>query len=271
VRVGLIGVGAIGRTVADALASGSIPGMELAAIAGRPGSSRRLAELARGWHCRWTADPLELPSFGSPLVVEAAGVHAARAYAVALVRAGSDVVLMSAGALAEPGFAAELVETAGADGARVYVPAGAIGGLDSLMAAAQGGVDRVTLTTRKPPAALHGAPHLERHAIDLHRLDQPKVVFEGSAVEAIQGFPANANVAVTVGLAVGDIHLVKVRIIADPDSSSTVHRLEAHGDFGRLAVEVANRPSPDNPRTSRLAALSAVHILRRIAVPLRVG
>ena len=43
-----------------------------------------------------------------------------------------------------------------------------------------------------------------------------------------------------------------------------VHEIEVEGDFGRLLTRTENVPSPDNPKTSFLAALSAVATLRQV-------
>lgn len=267
--VGVIGTGALGHSIADRLASGAIPGVTLAAIAGRPGSYNRLQALAREWKCQATTSPLEMPALGANLVVEAAGVDAARQYAVPLLTAGADVVIMSSGALATHGFAADLKRVAAAAGRLVYLPSGSIAGLDGLLAAMEGGVVDVHITTRKHPAALWDAPYLAEADID--HLDEAMVVFEGNTREAIAGFPSNVNVAVTLATAVGDFERVRVRVIADPEATFTVHRVEVTANSGTMTVELLNYPSQSNPRSSNLAALSALATIRRTASSFRVG
>ncbi|HRZ16951.1 MAG TPA: DUF108 domain-containing protein, partial [Candidatus Hydrogenedentes bacterium] len=83
----------------------------------------------------------------------------------------------------------------------VRMPSGAICGLDGIRAAMQAGVDEVTLTTRKPPRGLAGAPYLVERGITLDGLTEPHVVFEGSALDAVRAFPANVNVAAALSLA----------------------------------------------------------------------
>ena len=63
----------------------------------------------------------------------------------------------------------------------------------------------------------------------------------------------------------------EVRIIADPTSDKNIHEIEAEGDFGKLFVRMENVPSPTNPKTSHMAALSAIGLLRRITSSLIVG
>lgn len=269
--VGVIGTGALGHSIASRLAADAIPGVTLAAIAGRPGSDARLEALARQWNCRTTTSPLDLPALGANLVVEAAGVDAARQYAAPLLTNGADVIIMSSGALATPGFVADLKRAAAAAGRRVYLPSGSIAGLDGLLAAMEGGVVDVRITTRKHPAALRDAPYLAGSSIDLDHLDEPLVLFDGNARDAIASFPSNVNVAVTLATAIGDLDRVKVRVIADPDATFTMHRVEVAANFGNMIVELCNYPSPANPRSSALAALSALATIRRSASLLRVG
>ncbi|MDB5562852.1 MAG: Aspartate dehydrogenase [Hyphomicrobiales bacterium] len=270
IGVGVIGTGALGSSIARSLAGGQVPGVELTAIAGRS-RSHRLDALAREWECQATADPLSLADLGANVVVEAAGAEAAREYALPLLGAGCDVVLMSTGALADADFVARLKQVATAASRRIYLPSGSIAGVDGLLSAMESEVHSVRVTTRKHPNALVGAPHLVESATDLSKLDAPLVVFEGNAREAVAGFPSNLNVALTLATAIGDADRVQVRIIADPAATFTSHRIEVSAASGQMTVEMSNLPSATNPRSSWLAALSAVATIRRIASPLWIG
>jgi aspartate dehydrogenase len=269
--VGVIGTGALGHGIASRIAAGAIPGIELAAIAGRLGSYDRLKALAREWQCEATTQPVDLPAMGARLVVEAASVDAVREYAAPLLTAGADVVIMSTGALASHQFVADLEQAAAAADRRVHLPSGSIAGLDGLLAAMEGGAVDVRITTRKHPVALRDAPYLAGSTLNLDHLNEALVIFDGSAQDAIAGFPSNLNVAITLATAVGDFDRVKVRIVADPAATFTVHRVEVKARSGTMTVELANRPSPTNPRSSWLAALSALATIRRITSSLRVG
>lgn len=54
-------------------------------------------------------------------------------------------------------------------------------------------------------------------------------------------------------------------------SDKNIHEIEAEGDFGKLFVRMENVPSPTNPNTSHMAALSAIALLRRVTTSLVVG
>lgn len=193
----------------------------------------------------------------SDLVIEAASPLAVREILPEILRWRRDLMVMSAGGLLEQ---SGLIRKAGKAGVRIYVPSGAILGLDGLKAAAVGRLSSVTLTTRKPPRAL-----------GMGKIRRPKVIFSGSAREAVKRFPQNINVAAALSLAgLGPVR-TKVRIIADPALKENVHEVEAVGDFGTMQVRTRNRPSSANPKTSQLAIQSAVAMLERIVGSFQVG
>jgi aspartate dehydrogenase len=64
---------------------------------------------------------------------------------------------------------------------------------------------------------------------------------------------------------------VRVRIVAVPGGTENVHEIRVQGEFGRLTIKVENVPSKSNPRTSQLAAFSAVATLKNLTRSLRVG
>ena len=204
----------------------------------------------------------------SGVIVEAAPAAAFDEIATAALVAGKVLLVASVGALvADHERYAGLARRGGGT---LHVVSGAIGGLDAISAAAVGPVESVTMTTRKPPRGLAGAPYLEAHGIDVAALTEPRVVFEGSAREACRGFPANVNVSAAVSLAGIGPDRTRVRIIADPSLDRNTHDVEVAGDFGRFTVHIENRPSA-NPRTGVLTAMSILATIRKLTSPFRVG
>src|SRR6266446_4984865 len=122
---------------------------------------------------------------------------------------------------------------------------------DAVLAAAEGGISRVHMVTRKPPQGLAGAPYLEANAIAVTGLSEPKRVFTGSAREAARGFPANVNVAAALALAGIGPDRTTIEIWADPALTRNVHRIEVEAKAARLSMHIENVPSPENPRTGR--------------------
>jgi aspartate dehydrogenase len=164
-----------------------------------------------------------------------------------------------------------LVRRAIATGARIIVPTGALLGLDAMRAAAEGPVESVTIETRKPPGGLAGAPYLKKHGISVEDLTEPLLVFDGNALDAAAGFPANVNVAAALALAgIGPVR-TKVRIWADPGINRNKHTIEVDADAARFSMTIENVPSDENPRTGRIVAPSVLACLRGLVSPLKVG
>jgi aspartate dehydrogenase len=262
-RVGILGLGAIGRPVARAVAAG-MPGLVLA------GATSLDAARARAFLASLPGAP---PFLGfeallerADVVVEAATQAALVERAPAILEAGRDLVVLSVGALLDH---PEWVERAAARGVRIHAPSAAIAGLDGLKGAAvDGHLDAVVMETRKPPRGLAGAPGVA--GLDLGALTAPTLVFEGTAREACRAFPANVNVVAAVSLAGLGPDRTCIRIHADPSIDRNRHTVTAEGAFGRLRIEIDNVPS-ENPRTGKLAYLSTIAYLRDLGAPLRVG
>lgn len=164
----------------------------------------------------------------------------------------------------------EVIEDARRSGRRLFIPSGAIAGLDGIKGACVGPIDHVTITTRKPPAGLEGAPYLIEHEISVAGLKAEHEVFSGTAREACRGFPANVNVTAAVSLAGIGPDRTRVRILAVPGLKRNCHDVEVEGEFGRLHVHVENVPS-ENPRTGKLTALSIIRSIQDAVDSVRIG
>jgi len=265
-RVGVVGVGTIGSEICRAIAGGVVQATLIGISDVDYAKAESLARsLKRSVPVMALADLIQ----ASDLVVEAASRAAAPAIIRQALERSRDVMVMSVGGLLE--CAADLVALAARQGRKLYVPTGAIAGLDAIKGAMVGRVSKVTLTTRKHPRALEGAPYVVQKGIDLQGLKMPTIIFSGSAEEAVPAFPANVNVAAALSLAGVGADKTEVRILADPGCDKNIHEIEAEGEFGKLFVRMENVPSPTNPKTSYMAALSAIALLRRITASLVVG
>lgn len=205
------------------------------------------------------------------LVVEAASQDAVREYALDVVRSGKNLMIMSVGALTDIELYRRLREAAEKRGVQLLIPSGAIAGLDAVKAAGIAGIRSATLTSRKPPSVFKDNPYVKSRGLDLSRLEKPVVVYEGPASEACRLFPSSVNVAATLSLASIGPDKVKVRIIADPHAPGNVHEVLIEGDFGKIQCTTFNRPTPENPKTSFLAALSALATLRKLVERTHIG
>ena len=263
--LGIVGCGAIGRALLRAAGEEGGLGMPVAGVASRTAETaqRFLETLDNPPPYR----PLDELVDRASLLVETAGGHVVPPLAAAAFAAGKDLMVISIGALLE---CPEIIGQARARGCRLYAPSGAIAGLDGIKSACQGRVDRVEMISRKPVAALDGAPWLIENGISLAGLRQAREVFYGPAREACRGFPANLNVSAAVSLAGIGPDRTMVRIIADPALTRNCHDITVEGEFGLLRVQIENIPS-ENPKTGRLTALSIIRSIRDLSAPLRVG
>ena len=262
-RIGIAGYGAIGRSLAAALDRG-VPGLALSAIASRD-ETRLRAALPQGIAAA-SVRVTDLPGLAD-VIVECAPAAALPSIAVPALEAGRTLVVLSCGALLDN---THLVGLAERHGGRMLVPSGALLGLDAVLAAAEGDISSVVMTSRKPPAGLVGAPYLVRHGIELAGLREPFKVFEGSAREAARGFPANVNVAVALSLAGIGPDRTRIAIWADPTITRNTHLIEVESDAARFSMRIEGVPSA-NPRTGRITAQSVVALLRKLRAPLAVG
>ena len=198
------------------------------------------------------------------LVVEAASQEAVKEFGKIVLESGKDLMIMSVGALADDKLREELFNTAEEEASNIYLPTGALCGLDGIESASIVDVDEVTLETKKSPNSLRESKFVKENDIDVDSYEEKEVLFEGKAKEAVKHFPKNVNVAAALSLAGIGFERTTVKIILDPHTDRNSHTIKLKGEAGDLMGRSLNLPFPDNPRTSYLAALSAVSALKKI-------
>lgn len=275
VRVGLVGCGTIGSALARALQQTYRHAARITAL---HDVDRGHAETLAARLC--PRPPIvSLPALirKSQLVIEAASAEMAGRVVRQALRANRSVFIMSVGGLIRDRAWQRLARSSKGT---VHIPSGALAGLDGVKAMALGRIRRASLTTRKPPRALAGAPYVRRKRLDLSRLSRPRVIFEGSPRAVVEAFPQNTNIAAALtlalsrpgtGLASGAPEAsARVRVVADPTIRVNIHELDVQGDCGRMQCRIQSRPSA-NPKTSELAVRSAVATLGRLFDSVQIG
>ena len=260
-KVGIAGLGTIGLVVARAIDKG-IEDMELVGVTVRD-ADKAQSRMTGFKHPAPIMDARELADT-SDIIVECVPKAAFRGIAEPALRAGRLFITVSgAGILANP----DIVDLAKAHKARIVLATGALLGLDAVRAAAEGIVHEVRMITRKPP----NAPHLVANNISVDDLNEPKKVFEGTAREGAEGFPANVNVAAALGLAGIGADETRLEIWADPALTRNTHTIRVDADSARFEMTIENVQSEENPGTGKITALSVIACLRGQVAPLRVG
>ncbi|CAI1163488.1 aspartate dehydrogenase [Serratia grimesii] len=196
------------------------------------------------------------------LVLECASQQAVAEFGEAVVTRGWPLAVISTGALADTALQQRLQQACRQHQGQLIVLSGAVAGMDGLASAREGGLDSVTYQACKSPASWRGS--MAEQLIDLDAVSEAQVFFEGSAREAARLFPANANVAATIALNGLGMDATRVRLLVDPATRRNTHRLQVCGNFGEFQIELSGNPLASNPKTSTLAALSAVQACRRL-------
>ena len=249
VRVGVLGFGAIGRSVVDSLLGikeefNLIGFSDVEQVDDSPIPQLTVEEMIQA----------------SDIVVEVASHAAVRQYALQIIESGTDLLIVSVGALADKSLEEKLLA---AGPGNLMICTGALGGIDYIQAAKLlGGIDEISLTSTKKPSVL-SQPWMENFLQEkLAAGDERVVVFEGNAREAAEAFPKSSNVSATLALTVGSWDTVKVRVVGDPAAKQTKHQIHLSGEVGESVFEVNSLPSAINPATSSVVPYSVVKALK---------
>ena len=263
-KIAVIGCGAIGASVLELLHG------DAAVRVHRVVASSQFQTGALTVVQRWAPDAQVVTALtaadGVDLVVECAGHSAIAEHVIPALLRGTPCVVVSIGALSAPGVVQAVEQAATQGETQAELLSGAIGGIDALAAARIGGLDSVVYTGRKPPLAWTGTPAESR--CDLRAVakgNTPFCIFEGSAEEAAQLYPKNANVAATLALAGIGLQRTQVQLFADPLVTENVHHVEARGAFGSFELTMRGKPLAANPKTSALTVYSVVRAIRNRA------
>ena len=250
-KIGIAGLGAIGSAVARALNEG-IDGLEwIAASDITPNPEFDIPLL-----------PFEELAEQCDIIIECLPPKAVPELAEAVLKKQKTLILISSCALL---MFPEILDIHKSTHSRILVPSGALAGIDGVKGLKELGIEKSIIASTKPPMGFAGAPYVDKMGIDLEEIVAKGVktrIFEGNALEAAKGFPANVNVAATLSLAGIGPENTQVEIWADPDAKGNSHEITVSGEFSTLTSRIENMPDPANPKSSMLAAQSIVAVLK---------
>ena len=268
-KIGIVGCGAIGSSLARIIAVDLKGKAKVSALFDIDKEKSRLLAGLIFHSGNLEVDNLAQLIERSQLVIEGASAASSWNIAKEALVKGRDIMIMSVGGIAP--HAKELYKLARKHGGRVYIPSGAIAGIDALKAAGTVRLKKVILRTIKNPASFKGVEYVVRNGIRLGNLKNDKLLFSGSAAKAIEYFPQNINVAAVLSLAGVGLDKTRVEIIASPRIKNNVHKIRIESSAGIIETCTENVVHPKNPKTSYLAVLSARATIENILSNIRIG
>lgn len=264
--LGLIGCGTIGSSLAKTITTQFSKWVTLSYLSDHTGA--RANALQQALKTRAQIVPLEDLIQKSDFIIEAASAAISGKVAERALTLGKQVLIMSVGGLIESRVFQKGFQI---HGGRLWIPSGAIAGVDALLAAKQGKISSVKLVTRKPPQGLDTAPYFDRRKFPKLPGNRTVCIFRGNVLQAVKGFPQNINVSAVLSLAGIGPEKTKVEIWTSRKYKLNQHEVTIEGSFGSIKTRTRNVPAVENPKTSRLAILSASATLRKIFSLIRIG
>lgn len=255
----IVGCGRLAGIVADAVANGLLPEYELVGVYSRTLSKAdSIADKIRkqGKTCTVCNSIEALLALKPDYLVESASPAAMKELALPALKNGTSIVTLSIGALADAAFYQEVMETAKANGTRVYLVSGATGGFDVLRTAYLMGNASARFFNEKGPNALKGTA-----VYDDSLQTEPCTVFSGNAAEAINLFPTKVNVAVAASLASVGPGNMQMSMQSTPGFTGDTQRVEIKNDQVRAVIDVYSA-------TAEIAGWSVVNTLLNITSPI---
>lgn len=266
--VKIIGCGALGTYVAEQIIAGSAGEYELVSVFDKFNVEKG-KELAEKCNCAFHDNFEAFLAQHADLIIELASAGAVKEYLPECVRV-ADIIVLSVGGLLDPEFLIRSKEIAKANGHKIYVAAGAIGGLDLVRTVSLCDDFSLTLKTTKPPKSLRGIDYLINKNINVDKIAAKTELYSGPALDAVTKFPKNINVSASLALAAGDLEKCKVKIVCDPEAQRNKHEIFLDGAFGKAHLAIEALPSKNNPKTSMTTGLSVIALLKNLSNPLQM-
>jgi len=229
-RIGLIGLGYIGRHIYEQITSRPELGLEIAFV--HELAAERLAGLP--------ADVVlnDISAFASrqpDLVIEMAHPGVTRQFGELFLQE-TDYMPLSMTAFADEGLERRLLDAARSNGTCLFIPHGAVVGLENIFEGRELW-EEVSMVMRKNPKNLDfsAAPELKAKEIT-----KPTVLYDGPTRAVCPRFPRNVNSHATVALAGIGFDRTRSVLIADPSLDVSVIEITARGKGVAMKIERSN-------------------------------
>jgi aspartate dehydrogenase len=229
-RIGLIGFGYIGRYVYEQITARAELGLEVAFV--HDVAAERLAGLPQGVVLK---DVNAFTSRRPDLVVEMAHPAVSRQCGEMFLRV-TDYMPLSMTAFADEGLQQRLLDTARGNGTRLFIPHGAVVGLENIFEG-RDLWEEVSMVMKKSPKNLDfsAAPQFKPAEIA-----KATVLYDGPTRAVCSMFPRNVNSHATVALAGIGFDRTRSVLIADPSLEVSVIEITAQGRGVAMRIERSN-------------------------------
>jgi aspartate dehydrogenase len=224
-KIGLIGFGTIGQSLYEQFTAQNDTQVSFVYEIGEENAKRVPKDLLIN-----SSSQLEkhLTSNTVDLVVEVATYQAVQELTPTILKY-ADMVVFSTCAFADETFANKATELAKTLARKIYIPHGAILGLDGIRDG-KGKLESVSITTIKKP-------------VNLGRNDTEKtVVFDGPTRSACKLYPRNVNVHAGLAIAGLGFDQTHSQIISDPNAAGNIHLIEIIAEGVKFKIEVCSEP-----------------------------
>ena len=229
-RIGLIGLGYIGRYVYEQLTTRPELGLEVAFV--HELAAGRLAGLPQEL---WLPDIKQFASRRPDLVVEMAHPAVSRQFGEMFLRE-TDYMPLSMTAFADEGLQERLLDTAQRHGRRLFIPQGATVGLENIYEGRELW-ETVTMVMKKSPKNLDFSAAPQFQAAEITKAT---VLYDGPTRAVCSLFPRNVNSHATVALAGIGFDRTRSVLIADPALDVSVIEITAQGRGVAMKIERSN-------------------------------
>jgi aspartate dehydrogenase len=270
-KVGIIGLGAIGGHVANCIAKGEGGRSELVSLLCRDKEKYLAINENQSNHFKsLITDDIDAFFATKPdIVIEASGQASLNQYGVKILEKGIDLLVSSIGLFTNDEILNKFITTAEQSGAKILLSSGALPALDWMSASSLSDVKKVIITQEKPVISWKNTRAEE--LIDLDSITAPTCFFEGTAREAANIFPKSSNISAMLALATVGLDKTKVKLVADPINSIMNTHIEFDSAVGQLQLNCQGIPSASNPSTSTGVPLAILKSIRNLSSPINYG
>jgi aspartate dehydrogenase len=265
-KVGIIGYGTLGKSIAGLIEAEQAGNIVLKSILVRNSPNTNDSSIN---NFIITDDEDGFFDQNLDIIIEAAGHNALQLYGEKALATGSNLIILSVGALSDIDFYERLQKAAKENNKQIHIPSAAIAGLDRIAAGALGEIEEITLITRKPTKSWYGT--IAEEKVDLETITEPYCIFDGNARSASKLFPESVNVSATLSLAGIGFEKTKVQVYVDPTIKCNTHTILAKGFFGKVEISVENTPFKQNPKSSPIVAMSVAMVLKNLTSSIVIG